>query len=250
MLRKEQTVKQLIKKALDVFFLKTVSYRIVHSQMYVESDVDVWKNLKKSGFIPQGLVDVGAAVGSWTSQMLKVFPSSRYLMVDPLDENISSLNVVTDKHTNVQYWMGALGRNVGELCFYVHGDQSSMFNSYWKSEQKLRRVRKSTLDEVVQETGIGVVDGLKLDVQGAELEVLSGASVTLQRCKVIQVEVMFRHVYEGAPLAHDVICFLAEQHFRIYDIASLYKREDHALLQCDLFFVKDDALFVPETWNL
>jgi hypothetical protein len=94
------------------------------------------------------------------------------------------------------------------------------------------------------------VDGLKLDVQGAELEVLAGATETLKRCKVVQVEVSFRRVYEKAPLAHEIIRFFTEQGFRIYDIASIFKRgNDRALLQADLFFVADDTFCKPETWD-
>lgn len=243
-------MRQMIKRTLDAFFKKTMSYRLVHEQMMVDSDFDVWKALKVSGFSPRTIIDVGAAVGSWTCQTLKVFPTAQYLMVDPLTENEPSLMSVTKRHKNVQYWMGALGRSSGELEFHVHGDQSSMYNSNWGREGTLRRVRKSTMDELVTERRFDAVDGIKLDVQGAELEVLAGSLETLRRCQVVQIEVMFRHVYEGAPLAHDIVRFFAEHNFRIYDIASLYKRKDRALLQGDFIFVREDALFAPETWNV
>ena len=94
------------------------------------------------------------------------------------------------------------------------------------------------------------IDAMKLDVQGAELEVLSAASKVLATSKVVQIEVSFRRMYEKAPLAHEIIAFLAEHGFRIYDIADLWKRKDGALLQVDMFFVKDDFLFTPETFTV
>jgi len=207
--------------------------------------------LKAKGFSPRALVDVGAAQGVWTKQMLSLYPDSSYLMIDPLEENEPLLQALSGAHQNVKYWLGAAGRTAGELNFHVHGDQSSMYDSQWGKEGKQRRVQMRTLDRLVKEFGVGDnLDGLKLDVQGAELEVLAGAADTLKQCKVVQVEVSFRRVYEKAPLAHELIRFFAEQGFRIFDISTLYKRKDYALLQADIFFVSDDKLFEPEKWDL
>lgn len=243
-------MRQLIKRVLNWFFMRTISYRVVHNQGVANSDMEAWQSLKEHGFKPRTVVDVGAAVGKWTVQVLEIFPEAQFLMVDPLKENESALKALTGAHPNVRYWSGAVGSHDGELEFHVHGDQSSMFTSEWGKGVEIRRVPLRPLDALVQELGFGEIDGLKLDVQGAELEVLAGATETLKRCKVVQVEVMFRHVYERAPLAHDIIRFFAEQGFRIFDIASTFKRKDRALLQADLFFVKDDSLFTPEKWEL
>ncbi|MGI6391842.1 MAG: FkbM family methyltransferase [Kiritimatiellia bacterium] len=243
-------MKQLIKKALNEFFMRTLSYRLIHDQFVANSDMDVWESLKARGFSPRMLLDVGAAIGGWTSQMVEIFPESKYLMIDPLEENETALKTVVQRHSNVQYWLGAVGNQTGELTFHVHGDQSSMFNSNWGREGTLRRVPMRTLDDLVSEIHCEGVDGMKLDVQGAEIEVLKGATEALRQCRVAQVEVSFRKVYEQAPLAHEIIAFFSSQNFRIFDIASLYKRKDRALLQADLFFVRDDRLFEPEKWAL
>jgi len=243
-------MRQMVKKLLNAFFMKTLSYRVVHSQLVVDSDMEVWKSLKERGFRPRTIIDVGAAVGSWTSQVIEIFPESKYLMVDPLKENEQALKAVVQRHANVQYWLGAVGSQAGELTFHVHGDQSSMFDSDWGRKGTLRRVPMRTLDDLVSEIHCEGVDGMKLDVQGAEIEVLKGATEALRQCRVAQVEVSFRKVYEQAPLAHEIIAFFSSQNFRIFDIASLYKRKDRALLQADLFFVRDDRLFEPEKWAL
>jgi len=241
-------MRQMVKKLLNAFFMKTLSYRVVHSQLVVDSDMEVWKSLKERGFRPRTIIDVGAAVGSWTSQVIEIFPESKYLMVDPLKENEQALKAVVQRHANVQYWLGAVGSQAGELTFHVHGDQSSMFDSDWGRKGTLRRVPMRTLDSVANDMNCHDVEGLKLDVQGAEIEVLKGATEVLRQCQVAQVEVSFRKVYERAPLAHEIIAFFFDWDFRIFDIASLYKRKDRALLQADLFFVRNDKLFEPETW--
>ena len=102
-------MKQLIKKALNEFFMRTLSYRLIHDQFVANSDMDVWESLKARGFSPRMLLDVGAAIGGWTSQMVEIFPESKYLMIDPLEENETALKTVVQRHSNVQYWLGAVG---------------------------------------------------------------------------------------------------------------------------------------------
>ncbi len=241
-------MKKMIKRVLNAIFMNTISHRLVHKRLAVDSDIDVWICLQRQGFAPRLLVDVGAARGEWTTSLSQVFPGAGFLMVDPLKENEQLLSVITEKKSNVHYWLGALGRASGELEMHVHGDQTSMYASEWGGG--IRRVPMKTLDALVEEKAVGCVEGLKLDVQGAELEVLAGASETLKRCKVVQVEASFRRVYDKAPLAHEIIRFFAERGFRIYDIASTIKRgSDRALLQADLFFVSDDTFCKPETWD-
>jgi FkbM family methyltransferase len=181
----------MVKKLLNAFFMKTLSYRVVHSQLVVDSDMEVWKSLKERGFRPRTIIDVGAAVGSWTSQVIEIFPESKYLIVDPLKENEQALKAVVQRHANVQYWLGAVGSQAGELTFHVHGDQSSMFDSDWGRKGTLRRVPMRTLDSVANDMNCHDVEGLKLDVQGAEIEVLKGATEVLRQCQVAQVEVSF-----------------------------------------------------------
>lgn len=241
-------MKKMIKNVLNAIFMNTISHRLVHKRLAVDSDIDVWKSLQKRGFAPRSLVDVGAARGEWTRALLNVFPESNYLMVDPLKENEQRLRAIAEEKANVHYWLGAVGRTSGELEMHVHGDQTSMYASEWGGG--LRRVPMKTLDTLVEDIADGCIDGLKLDVQGAELEVLAGASEMLKQCKVVQVEVSFRRVYANAPLAHEIIRFFAEKDFRIFDIATIIKRgNDRALLQADLFFVADDTFCEPETWD-
>jgi len=227
--------------------MKTLSYQLVHNRLTVNTDSDVWQGLKKRGYTPRCIIDVGASTGLWTKDMLKVYPDSNYLMIDPLQENEQALREVAKNYPNVRYWLGAAGRDLGELEMHAHGPQSSVYASEWGGA--LRRVPMNTLDALAKEFAHNVVDGMKIDVQGAELEVLAGAAETLRMCKVVQVEVSFRRVYEKAPVAHEIIRFFAEQGFRIFDIVSIVKRGgDGALIQGDLFFVSEDKLFEPETW--
>jgi len=62
-------------------------------------------------------------------------------------------------------------------------------------------VETRRVDDIAE---IGNVDFIKIDVQGAELAVLSNASRALASALVVQVEVEFIELYKGQPLFADV----------------------------------------------
>ncbi|HEX4034142.1 MAG TPA: FkbM family methyltransferase [Solirubrobacteraceae bacterium] len=95
-------------------------------------------------------------------------------------------------------------------------------------------VQATTLDRWAQDRP---VDVLKVDVQGAELDVLRGGESTLATTRALEVEVEFQPLYVGQPLFGDVDAFLREHGFvlwRLRDIA-----------HCGLTSVgRDEAAFV------
>ena len=59
---------------------------------------------------------------------------------------------------------------------------------------------------------------LKLDVQGAELDVLRGAARTLCGIEVIIIELSLLEYNKGAPLIGDVMARLADLGFNLFDM--------------------------------
>ena len=70
------------------------------------------------------------------------------------------------------------------------------------------------LDQVAKQYGFGSATYLKLDIQGAELEVLrTGTRLLEESLTAIRTEVEFQQIYCGQPLFRDVDAFLADQGF-------------------------------------
>ncbi|MEQ8334669.1 FkbM family methyltransferase [Nisaea sp.] len=69
------------------------------------------------------------------------------------------------------------------------------------------------LDDVEE---IGNLDFLKIDIQGAELEVFRNGVERLANCLVIQSEVEFMPMYENQPLFTDVDLFLRQRGFVLH----------------------------------
>lgn len=74
-------------------------------------------------------------------------------------------------------------------------------------------VQTKRLDDLPE---IGNVDFFKIDVQGAELSVFSGARRVLQQALVICAEVNFVELYKGQPLFSDVDCCLRGSGFQFH----------------------------------
>lgn len=96
--------------------------------------------------------------------------------------------------------------------------------------------------------GIEEVDFVKLDVQGAEKDVLSGATKTLQSVLGLELEVEFLELYKNQPLFGDLCSQLSKQGFEFIDFLALarWERSKHTGYgQC----VFGDALFLrtPES---
>lgn len=82
-------------------------------------------------------------------------------------------------------------------------------------------VQTRRLDEI---TEIERIDFLKLDVQGAELDVIKGAGRLLDDVLVIHTEVEFLELYKGQPLFSEIEHFLRGQGFQFHAFMDLAKR--------------------------
>lgn len=82
-------------------------------------------------------------------------------------------------------------------------------------KQKVQTVR---LDDV---SGLAPPDFIKIDVQGAELQVLTHGKRALSSALVVQTEVEFLPLYKNQPLFGDMQCFLREQGFVLHKLVDV-----------------------------
>jgi len=77
---------------------------------------------------------------------------------------------------------------------------------------------------------------LKLDVQGYELEALLGCEQLLNRFDQIYVECSFVELYEGQPMAYEIIAYLAKRRFRLIGIYNMSYDHKGQAIQGDFLF--------------
>ncbi len=96
--------------------------------------------------------------------------------------------------------------------------------------EKSTPVSTRTLDSL---DGLGRIDFIKMDIQGAELMALEGAISTLKNTSVIQCEVEFIELYKDQPLFADVDRFLRSQGFCFLQFSYLMGRSFKPLIKDD-----------------
>lgn len=244
------TLKYLIRTMLRRINLDVYRLDSSKSVSLSRSGIDGFlRQAQSMGFILATVVDVGAAYGSFTNQCVSVFPKARFLLLEPLVEYQPSLKKLTETTPAAQCIVAAASANPGEVVLNVHPDLvgSSLFREVEKGTNVNgvpRTVRAITIDGLLNETGAKGPFLLKVDVQGAELEVLRGAERMLADTEYIVLEVSLFRFFQDGPDFHDVVQYMKRHGFVVYDISGLqYRPLDNALSQIDIAFVKEEGLF-------
>jgi len=203
------------------------------------------KNLRGLGFVPSFVVDVGAYQGEWTTELLQVYPQARVLMVEAQQKKQEFLQKVVNAHPNVNFEICVLAASDGlDLTFAEDETASYVVRS---GDGAAKHLQSQTLDSVLAKKQLGLPDMLKLDVQGYELEVLTGAEKALAHAEICLLEVALLDYGKGNPLLVDIVKFMDEKGFQVYDISKFMRRPfDLALDQLDVFFIRKDSKFISE----
>ena len=208
------------------------------------------QNLKKKGFNPTSVADIGAFEGDWTLDFLEVFPSCKIIMIEPQSSKEKILGQLCNKFPNVIYQKALLSSGCKKVIFHENETASHIVNAAVNNDDKSLIITQ-TFDEILENLHFTLPQFLKLDVQGHELEVLKGAPKALAAAEVCMLEISLLMLDDGAPLALDVMKFMDEADFQLYDISQFMRRPfDKALYQLDVLFVKKNSAWITDKrWN-
>lgn len=136
------------------------------------------------------VIDVGANTGDMLRDMLAHAPRGSHWAVEPIPEMAERLNRAFPQ---VRVFHGALSDRPGWRTFYLvpeHPAWSGFEKQDYPPGAHPRKIEVEVkrLDELVGPAA--PCDFVKIDVEGAELEVLRGARETLRRCRPV---VLFEH---------------------------------------------------------
>ena len=203
-------------------------------------------NVKKIGFRPNTVIDVGVAKG--TPELYEVFPNSNILLIEPLIEFKEDIIRIANKYPKVIYVIAAASDYNGKTIINVHKslDSSSMYLENEDSDVNgyQREVNTIRLDTVCVEKKLEGPFLIKIDVQGGELKVISGAEKIISNTEFIILEISFFEFFIGGPIFNDVIKFMEDIGFVPYDIwGPQYRLLDGAMSAIDIAFVKKEGAF-------
>lgn len=205
-----------------------------------------YRRLAKAGFAPDGYIDVGAFRGDWTRLAHRLLGARPTLMVEGQAALIPALQSFADTRDDLSLAHGVLSATAGqEVAFYEMGTGSSIFAEASNAPRERTTMTTRTLDEVAEKFLTTVAAPfLKIDVQGAELEVLGGGTKVLEKASLVQLELAMLPYNQGAPLLPEVVAWMAERGWFPTEIGG-FSRPSGPLVQIDMLFARADSPLRP-----
>lgn len=168
--------------------------------------VNFLQNLKNEGFEPKVIYDIGSCVLHWTKEAKRLWPDAKYILFDAF----SSAEFLYEDY---DYHIGVLSDEDDKLLKFYQNDFYPSGNSYYREigciygdfhpkHQYIEMISKK-IDTVVKERGFPLPDFVKIDVQGAEVDIIKGGINTFKNAARLIAELQHVEYNEGA-LKNDV----------------------------------------------
>lgn len=165
---------------------------------------------------PKVIYDIGSCVLHWERHASRIWPESQIFLFEA-NRDVRKLYNRTGKN----YYLGVLTDEDKKSVTFYKDPMNLGGNSYYKeitgsyNETHATHEIGMTLDTIVQENEWPLPDLIKMDVQGAELDILKGSPKCLANCKDIILEAQHTEYNSGAPLANTIITSLNEMGFKL-----------------------------------
>ena len=197
-------------------------------------------------------VDGGAHKGGFVDAVRKISPGARFLCFEPDPLLASRLRAKFVDDAQVQIIQAALGSSSGAATFNINcsracnslassgGGATGVLGKLMTTMESIT-VEVTTLDEAMLHARMPGCDIIKLDLQGHDLEALSGANQTLKSARVVVVEVWYAPVYAGKVTFIEICEFLRNSGFAIYSLVGLHYSTTDRLLWSDAVFIRADS---------
>ena len=212
---------------------------------FTEIDRLLFGELKRAGFEPKVVYDIGASNGFWSVLVAQdTFPEASYQLFEPLAETpmyAEHLRKNLAGHPRFALHRVALGAAQGEVDFWTDSEQygSTAIAMSGVPGFTRRTVPMHRLDDYVHQRELPLPDLMKLDVQGFELEILRHADRCLAQATALYIETWLTRGYgPRTPLMHEMQEHLDSHGFDLLEIGDRYYSDGHSLSSVDALFVK------------
>lgn len=225
-------MKDFIRWAFDKIGLRVIRTKNVKYLYNCDALEDFFASLKRLGFAPKHIVDVGANHGVWTRTAIKYFPDAEYTLVEPQDHLKSHLQHLVDEGRKIHWVNVGAAEKPGSMVLNIgaRDDQSSFVatDRYGHNPgDKQITVAVKTLNEIAAAGGF-IPDMVKIDAEGFDLKVLAGASDLFGKTDIFLAEAMICGNFENT-LA-EVMKFMGDAGYHLIDMTTPKRHSEYSFL--------------------
>ncbi len=186
-------------------------------------------------FIPYKVLDVGANIGQFHQLFKEWYPFSYVYSIEASEACEPYLKEITD-----DYHIGLLSKDENEYDFHIIPldplcTEMSIYKEkteLWTNHSSKIKKQATTLDILFKDE---YFDLIKIDVQGAELDVMEGGKEICKKAKAILLEISLTQYNENAPLYDEVISYMESINFKAVEVLDTNKNEKSH--QQDILFI-------------
>ena len=174
------------------------------------------------------IYDIGSSVLHWSQNAKNIWKNSKIYLFDGMTEMKLFYDEYNNKNnTTYEYNVGVLCDEDYKRISFYQSDELSGGNSYYKeighpdshtifTENNIKQKIGMKLETIVEIKNIPLPDLIKIDVQGAELDILKGSMKIINNAKFLIVELQHTEYNKGAPLCDQTRDFLIENGWEVY----------------------------------
>lgn len=202
------------------------------------------RRLKGAGFRPAVWVDVGAHQGEVADLFLQIWPQSTGVCLEGQAGPLRRLQERFQNKPNIRIVAKLAGASAKkEVVLHGQETSASILEENVNPQAGRQEVEMTTLDlELGGDPALNGPKLIKIDTQGYELEILEGAETTLKTTEVLILELNFIEIHKGVPLGDEIIRWLRDKGFCVFDITGITRRpKDRTLWQADFVFVPEKS---------
>jgi FkbM family methyltransferase len=135
------------------------------------------------------IFDVGANIGATSIEYAEVFKDADIYSFEPVKSTYNILKSSTHSEKRINTYNCALGKEETRVTIHLRSNNelnsiNPQRNVAWESDIGKEEIDVNTVDNFCSTNNINEIDILKIDTEGFELNVLSGASNMLSRNKI------------------------------------------------------------------
>lgn len=189
--------------------------------MIEDFDRDLFKKCMPYFNKPPVIFDIGAHEGHYTKFVLETIPDADCYLFEPNTYLLKDI-----KGINVQYYGYAVSNNNEDKTFYIPPKQNDELASLYKREVfneigwTEKTVQCVAIDYFFYELiNLAGIDYLKIDVEGAELDVLNGCPSMMRNKKIKFIQIEYGGTYKDAGITFIQIIQTANLFgYRVYEL--------------------------------